>query len=358
MSSEIEARRVQRFGRSTLMVSLPAEWVRDVGLKPGDTVTITVEEDKSLRIYPAFTKVEKERKITLKISKYTKSLLINRCLEAAYSLGYDVITVEVVDGSLEEEQLKTLRGFVKELIGAEIIDHTPTRVIIQIFVDPTKHSISGIISRMTNLIKYMIQYLGHLMVERKLHFVDEILELRRELTRFYMLSMRQTFLGQIDRSYGRLLEVKSYMLPRYRSIARSLDLIGEAIANIALYLKSLKPEEFEEVSKRMIEIKELLDLFQVSLERSIEGIEKANVIEAFNTLSLGEEFYNHVTRYIERTLKENAGKPYYQIIREIVEILRRSSLDMKVITSVGFDLAIERSGGVIDLSSGEAIKIV
>jgi hypothetical protein len=57
-------------------------------------------------------------------------------------------------------------------------------------------------------------------------------------------------------------------------------------------------------------------------------------------------------------LKENAGKPHYQIIREIVEILRRSSLDMKVITSVGFDLAIERSGGVIDLSSGEAIKIV
>jgi len=358
MSSEIEARRVQRFGRSTLMVSLPAEWVRDVGLKPGDTVTITVEEDKSLRIYPAFTKVEKERRITLRISKYTKSSLIDKCLEAAYSLGYDVISVEVVDGSLEEEQLKTLRGFVKELIGAEIIDHTPTRVIIQIFVDPAKHSISGIISRMTSLIKYMIQYLGHLMTERKLHFVDEILELRRELVRFYMLSMRQTFLGQIDRSYGRLLEVKSYMLPRYRSIARSLDLIGEAIANISLYLKNLKPEEFEEVSKRMGEIKELLDLFQVTLERSIESIEKASVVEAFNTLSLGEEFYNHATRYIDKILKENAGKPHYQIIREIVEILRRSSLDIKVITSVGFDLAIERSGGVIDLSSGEAIKIV
>ncbi len=358
MSSEIEARRVQRFGRSTLMVSLPAEWVRDVGLKPGDTVTITVEEDKSLRIYPAFTRVEKERKMTLRISKYTKGSLIEKCLETAYNLGYDSINVEVVDGYLEEEQLKTLRGFVKELIGAEIIDHTPTRVIIQIFVDPSKHSIAGIISRMTNLIKYMIQYLGHLISERKTHFVDEILELRKELIRFYMLSMRQTFLGQIDRTYGRLLEVKSYMLPRYRSIARSLDLIGEAISSIALYIKSLKPEEFESASKRMSDLKELLDLFQVSLERSIESVEKSNVIEAFNILSLSEEFYNHVTRFIERTLREDIGKPYYQAVREIAEILRRMSIDMKVITSVGFDLAIERVGGVIDLSSGEAIKIV
>lgn len=358
MGSEIEARRVQRFGRSTLMVSLPAEWVKDIGLKPGDTVTITVEEDKSLRIYPAFTRVEKERKMMLKISRYTKGTLIERCLEAAYSLGYDSINVEVVDGYLEEEQLKTLRGFVKELIGAEIIDHTPTRVTIQIFVDPSKHPIAGIISRMANLIKYMIQYLGHLISERKTHFIDEILEFRKELTRFYILSMRQTFLGQIDRSYGRLLGVKSYMLPRYRSIVRSLDLIGEAISNIALYIKKLEPEEFEYVSKRMGDLKELLDLLQVSLERSVESIEKSNVVEAFNTLSLGEEFYNHVTRYIEKTLREDIGKPYYRVMREIAEILRRSSMDMKVITSVGFDLAIERAGGVIDLSSGEAIKIV
>lgn len=358
VSSEIEARRVQRFGRSTLMVSLPAEWVKEIGLKPGDTVTITIDEDKSLRIYPAFTKVEKERKMTLRISKYTKSSLIDKCLETAYNLGYDVIVVEVVDGYLEEDQLKTLRGFVKELIGAEIIDHTPSRVTIQIFVDPTKHPISGIISRMTNLIKYMIQYLGHLISERKAHFVDEILELRRELIRFYMLSMRQTFLGQIDRGYARMLEVKSYMLPRYRSIARSLDLIGEAIANIAIYIKNLDPKEFDEVSRKISDLKELLDLFQVSLERSIENIEKANVIEAYNTLSLGEEFYNHVTRFIEKHLKEDSCKPYYQTIREIIEILRRSSMDLKVITSVGFDLAVERAGGNIDLSSGEAIKIV
>lgn len=358
MRKEIEARRVQRFGRSTLMVSLPAEWVREIGLKPGDTVTITVEDDKSLRIYPTFTRVEKERKMVLKISKYTKGALIEKCLETAYSLGYDVIVVEAADGYIEEEQLKSLRGFVKELTGAEIIDHSPSKITIQIFVDPAKHTIGGIVSRMISLIKYMSQYLGHLIVEKKPHFVDEILELRRELVRFYMLTMRQTFLGQIDRSYGRLLEVKSYMLPRYRSIARSLDLVGEALASMATSLKRLDPEALEEISKRGGELKELLDLLQVSLERAVEGIDKANVLSAYNTLSLGEEFYKHTTRFIEKIQEEAGGKPHYQPLREIVEMLRRSSLDLKVIADVSFDLAVERAGGSIDFSSGEAVKIV
>jgi len=63
-----EVRRVQKFGRSTLMISLPAEWVKSVGLSPGDAVNIEVLEDGSLRLTPLSLTMKKRERV-LKIKK-------------------------------------------------------------------------------------------------------------------------------------------------------------------------------------------------------------------------------------------------------------------------------------------------
>ncbi|MEM2735030.1 MAG: AbrB/MazE/SpoVT family DNA-binding domain-containing protein, partial [Candidatus Bathyarchaeia archaeon] len=47
----MERRRIQLVGRSTLTVSLPASWVKRVGLKKGDLVLLSPEKDGSLRIF-------------------------------------------------------------------------------------------------------------------------------------------------------------------------------------------------------------------------------------------------------------------------------------------------------------------
>lgn len=46
----IDVRRVQRVGYSTFTVSLPIRWVKRVGLKKGDCVTIEIQKDDSLRM--------------------------------------------------------------------------------------------------------------------------------------------------------------------------------------------------------------------------------------------------------------------------------------------------------------------
>jgi SpoVT / AbrB like domain. len=48
----MDLRKVQKFGKSTLMISLPAEWVKSVNLKPGTSVYIDVDEDGGLKVYP------------------------------------------------------------------------------------------------------------------------------------------------------------------------------------------------------------------------------------------------------------------------------------------------------------------
>src|SRR5438552_6749240 len=51
----MEARKVQKVGYSTLIVSLPKDWVEQVGLKQGDIVTFRREPDGGITVYPGLT---------------------------------------------------------------------------------------------------------------------------------------------------------------------------------------------------------------------------------------------------------------------------------------------------------------
>ncbi|MEM4139375.1 MAG: AbrB/MazE/SpoVT family DNA-binding domain-containing protein, partial [Sulfolobaceae archaeon] len=106
----MEVRRVQKFGKSTLMVSLPADWVKEVGLVAGDSVYIEVDEDGSLRIYPSNIKIEASvREVKVNISNTVSPELLTRIIYAYYILGIDKITIETKNGTFTEEILKKIK---------------------------------------------------------------------------------------------------------------------------------------------------------------------------------------------------------------------------------------------------------
>lgn len=49
---DLEIRKVQQVGYSTLVVSLPRDWVKEVGLKQGDVVSLMRDADGTLRLFP------------------------------------------------------------------------------------------------------------------------------------------------------------------------------------------------------------------------------------------------------------------------------------------------------------------
>ncbi|MFP3209211.1 MAG: AbrB/MazE/SpoVT family DNA-binding domain-containing protein, partial [Nitrososphaeria archaeon] len=55
------ARKAQKIGYSTLAVTLPKDWVKQVGIKPGDIVSMIRLEDGSLKIKPGLVKEEGEK---------------------------------------------------------------------------------------------------------------------------------------------------------------------------------------------------------------------------------------------------------------------------------------------------------
>ena len=64
MMKKLEYRKIQRVGKGSFILTLPREWVKDVGLDKGDHVAVVVQGDQSLLLIPRkiLDKKEKEGK--------------------------------------------------------------------------------------------------------------------------------------------------------------------------------------------------------------------------------------------------------------------------------------------------------
>ena len=88
-----ETRRVRLTGGSTLVVSLPSDWARGVGLKAKDEVYMVPQTDMSLLVIPG-TREEKIPERIIEISQKEDEDEILRQFIAYYVAGFDVIRLK------------------------------------------------------------------------------------------------------------------------------------------------------------------------------------------------------------------------------------------------------------------------
>lgn len=104
-----------RQGGAGLTFYVPKKWADQKGLKPGDEVEVTLEEDK-LVIHPGdFKKELKRTEITVALETYN---VYRSLIGALYRAGYDEIKVHFSERRVISELQKT----VDSLYGLEIFD--------------------------------------------------------------------------------------------------------------------------------------------------------------------------------------------------------------------------------------------
>ena len=116
-------RKIIQHGPSTLIVSLPSNWVKQNGIKKGDELDVR-EEGKTLII--GVDKVTTNLTLTQDVSTL-KPFLVTRFLARAYQKGYDRIHLT----HNNPELLKTIQEKTLELIGYEIIEQNGKHCLIQ-----------------------------------------------------------------------------------------------------------------------------------------------------------------------------------------------------------------------------------
>ncbi len=345
-----EVRKVQKFGKSTLMVSLPAGWVKGIGLKSGDVIGIEVLDDGSLRMAPLeVLNKEKEKAVRIVLWEEGNEDLLTRSLYGFYLLGYDRIMVQSSEGFLSSSYLKCVRNAIKNFIGVEIVEHTPESVTIHIFIDPSKYSALLLIERMVNIVKLMIQHIEASIRNKQLGILEEVVELEGELDRLYGLTVRQLVLAQDSKSQAKHLGIKTSLITEYRSIVKSLEDIGDSLAQIALMLSEMSAQVLNNLNMHKEVFKECMDTLSLIVERVLKVLEGPDVYLSNSVLNLINEFNKHLSKYKLIIFKSLGLDETYVAVRDIIDKLSIVSKRLEDVAEIVFDISIERSGLEIDL---------
>ncbi len=354
-----EIRRIQKFGKSTLMVSLPAGWVKSMKISSGDSVSIDLMEDGALRIVPLYMAQKKEEKILqIKVSRNSSETLLTRSIIAGYLLGADVVVVEAMDGVLSETHLKTVRDVVKDLLGAEILEHTPNKVSVQILVDPSKYSAINMLSRLVNRVKFMIQHLQIAVIDNKPYLLDEIMEIEKEVDRLHALAIRQFLQAQNDRTLAKHLGIKVSLIPEYRGIVKGLEEVADALSSAAHTLKDLgNMDLLTLLANESGMLKESLDYLLMTVDRIDRTFKTLDLYISNEVLNMVTEYYTLIRKYDELLFRKLKGREEhkaefnkrYVSLREFIDRLVEVGRSMESVSEAIFDISVERAGVTLDI---------
>jgi phosphate uptake regulator len=341
----MEVRRVQKFGKSTLMVSLPADWVKEVGLNPGESIYLEVDEDGSLKVYPPNLKTEgsnKEMKIEIKTNVSPE--LISRIIYSLYILGFDKITIESTDGPFTEDILRKVKDTVRSLIGLEIVSQDLTSLQIQSFLDPTKYSMASLVSRLSNTLKQMLHYLNLGIKEASRTFLQEVLELEKEVDRLYYLSLRQLLLAQVNRSLAYMIGVKRIQIIGNRILMKAIEEAADEISEAASDLLSLHPEDLEVLKVSWDKIDMIVDQTAVVIDHVVKVLNKEDlklVNEVLEELRTLRRVLMTEALMAEEKIEKNNSTRVTVVFRSLNLRLYNAIRRMEPIAEIAFNRSIE-----------------
>ena len=146
-------RKIVSLGRSSLVVTLPKHWVQLNELKQGDVVSLAIQRDRSLVVFPSAEKKREPKEITLHVEQDERDSLIVRKIIGCYLNGYSGIRVEAKK-IFSVGQRKAIRNIVSTLY-MRIMESDARNMYIQTLIDESKASLELAIHRMHSISQSM-----------------------------------------------------------------------------------------------------------------------------------------------------------------------------------------------------------
>ena len=227
-----ETRRVQLTGGSTLVVSLPSDWARGVGLKAKDEVFMVPQTDMSLLVIPG-TRAEKTPERVIEISQKDDEDEILRQFIAYYVSGFDVVRLKF------KTPVPDLRSKLKthirhKLIGVEIVEETTDNILAQCLHGNVDLPLKKALSRMSIIANSMQFDAVKSLTTSDPALASEIMGRDDEVDRFAHFISRQLNLAVHNRVMIQEIGLATAQdCMNYRMIVKSIERIADHSAQIA-----------------------------------------------------------------------------------------------------------------------------
>lgn len=253
----MESRKVQRVGYSTLSVSLPSSWVKEVGLKQGDLVVFLPEKGGSLKLMPSALA---ERKAEVKEFVVNADLcdepgMLERVIVGNYILGRELLRI-VSSKRIQSAHVEELRGILRRLIGLGIVEEASNEILLQCSIDPMKFKMDMLLRRLSVITATMLDEATQALVEFDLELARDVIRREDEADTVYWLAMRLLLSAQLARDIAEKIGLEDPLhICMYRCILKHIELIADYAQDIAKgvielerYKNKIEKQAIEELS--------------------------------------------------------------------------------------------------------------
>lgn len=316
----METRKLQKVGGSTYSVSLPKEWATDHHLEAGMPIHLYPHTDGSLVVRSAAQDGEPLGATTITLPSADADT-VERVLRAAYTVGYDAITLVAPEGEeLTADERRAARRLVRTMVGLSVVEETPDRITAENLLDASEVSIRQSVIQL----QFTALSMHRAAVERVACDVDDgvatdsLDERDDEVDRLFWMLTRHVNRSLVDFEEMDALDVCRPELFDARLVARHL----ERVADHAVRIGSLAAHTDVVIDDgSLAELRSLADAARGVVETATTAALDRSAERAHEALDQRDRVVGDVLA-IDQVLFERAPPDAYALSRVLASLAR------------------------------------
>ena len=273
-------RRLQKIG-SSILVSLPKEWVDANNLDKSSQVEIETGQDSVSISANKDTRPTKELVISYPLPK-EENIVAN--ITGAYLLGFDVIEINsklIIPGKDREE----IRNSMRRLVGMEIIEEDASHINMQFLLDATTLNPSKILKRMSSIALGMYDDVSNGLISDDKSNLQTLSNRDVEVNRQYFLLVRLIRSTLVDKRLSNAFNLENIDVLDYRVAANVLENAGDSIVELSNFIFNFSLSK--EFSKKIYDV---VKDFNKLAEKSIDAFTKPDRLLAIEAISMHKQY--------------------------------------------------------------------
>lgn len=276
----MDVRRIISLGRSSLVVSLPKEWLEFHKLKKGDAVSLSVRRDGSLVLSPVFLSEKEDKHVEITVTGGEQFASLARKIIACYLNGYRSIVVKS-DGILSPSQQKGIRR-VARMLYLRIMESTSKYMYLEASLDEAKVSLNMSVRRMHSVAHSMCESIIKALEEDALDVARSVYTLDDDVDHFSFFLLRVLKKAVQDPLLAEKLSVDAVDCLDYQTLVSKIEHTADCASEIARTYILLRGKD-KKMAAGMVAL--LVNLGRLSMEMYDAAV-KAFFSEDLNTANL------------------------------------------------------------------------
>ena len=247
----MEQRKIMSLGRSSLVVSLPKHWTKLNELKQGDVVSLAIQRDRSLVVFPGTGSKKWSKEITLHIDPNERDAMIIRSIIACYLNGYSGIRL-VSKKIFPAIQQMAIRRIVR-MLYMRIIESDAKNMHIVTLIDESKASVISGIQRMHVIANSMCRDVLNSLRDQDATLAKTVYSLDDDVDHFSFLILRLLRRAALDPALANQLDLEPIDCLDYQTLVHRIEQVADNATNIAKNIIMLSGKQLR-ISDSLLEL--------------------------------------------------------------------------------------------------------